>query len=335
MDSQSDVQQVKEFHKETILKKANVVGLGLGLKEIDGRKTDEICVVVLVRQKVPRVTLDPQDLVPSSIEGVSTDVLQVGELWALQSRTGRWRPAPGGVSIGHFKITAGTLGTVVRDRDTDARLILSNNHVLANSNDAAPGDPILQPGAADGGRLKDDTLAVLERFVPLNFSLSQPDCPLAISIADAANFVARLLGSKHRLQAVQVDPLAANLVDAAVARPTEDALVLDEILEIGVASGTTHASLGMAVRKSGRTTSMTTGEITVLNTTVNVNYGQSRVARFEDQIVSGAMSQGGDSGSLLLAVESLQAVGLLFAGSNEATIYNPIESVLDSLNVDL
>ncbi|NIS81134.1 MAG: hypothetical protein GTO14_13230 [Anaerolineales bacterium] len=335
MDSQSDVQRVKEFHKETILKMANVVGLGTGFKEIAGRVTEDLCVVVLVRQKVPRVSLDPQDLVPSKIEGVLTDVVQVGELRALQTRTGRWRPAPGGVSIGHFKISAGTLGTVVRDRDTDARLILSNNHVMANSNDAEPGDPILQPGAADGGRLRDDTLAVLERFVPLNFSVSPPDCPLAIGVAEAANVVASLLGSKHRLQALQVDPAATNLVDAAVARPTEEDLVLDEILELGVVRETEPASLGMDVRKSGRTTGLTTGKVTVLNATVNVTYDQNRVARFEDQIVSGPMSQGGDSGSLLVAGDSLRAVGLLFGGSNEATIFNPIQAVLDSLKVVL
>jgi len=66
---------------------------------------------------------------------------------------------------------------------------------------------------------------------------------------------------------------------------------------------------------------------------VNVNYGSGRTARFEDQLVAGAMSQGGDSGSLCVAGDSLQAVGLLYAGSDQTTIFNPIKAVLDCLEV--
>lgn len=335
MDDHFGVQQVKAFYKESILKKANVVGVGTGYKQVGGSKTRDLCLVVLVRQKVPRVGLAPEDLVPAKIEGIPTDVMQVGELRALQARTERWRPAPGGVSLGHYKITAGTFGAIVRDRDTDARLILSNNHVLANSNDASPGDPILQPGAADGGKLKDDTLAILERFEPLAFSTAPSDCSLATGAAEVANFFARLVGSKHKLQAMQVDTEAANYIDAAVARPVQDDLVLEEILEIGIVSGTTEAELGMPVRKSGRTTRLTTGEINVLDATVNVSYGSGKTARFEEQIVTGAMSQGGDSGSLVVSAESLLAVGLLFGGSNQATIFNPIQKVLDILRLEI
>ena len=95
------------------------------------------------------------------------------------------------------------------------------------------------------------------------------------------------------------------------------------------------AALGMAVRKSGRTTGFTTGQITVLDTTVSVSYGVGRTANFEGQFVSGPMSQGGDSGSLLVAADSLKAVGLLFAGSNQATIFNPIQDVLNLLQIEI
>ena len=57
-----------------------------------------------------------------------------------------------GSSIGHYKITAGTLGGFVRSRDDGSVLILSNNHVLANENKGKKGDAILQPGAIDGGK---------------------------------------------------------------------------------------------------------------------------------------------------------------------------------------
>lgn len=324
----------KQFRRE-VLGKPNVVGVGYGYKEQQGRRTDELCVVALVRIKVPRAGLTERDLVPKQLAGVTTDVIQVGDLKALQSRTERWRPAPGGVSIGHYQITAGTLGTAVRDRSTGERLILSNNHVLANSNQASEGDPILQPGAIDGGHVETDTLAHLVRFEPIQFNQAPPSCGIASGVAAAANFLAALVGSKHRLQAFYQNPQAVNAVDAAVARPVAESELSSEILDIGEVQGTLEAALGMAVRKSGRTTAFTTGQITVLDATLTINYGENRTALFENQIVTSAMSQGGDSGSLLVAGETLQAVGLLFAGSNQATIHNPIAQVLEALDIDL
>ncbi|UCC85355.1 MAG: hypothetical protein JSW46_07710 [Gemmatimonadota bacterium] len=315
--------------------KPNVVGVGTGYKVVRRQGTDELCVVVLVRQKLPEAGLDREALIPPEVDGVATDVVQVGDIRALEEPTDRWRPAPGGVSLGHYQVTAGTFGSVVRDRDSGARLMLSNNHVLANSNDASPGDPILQPGAADGGQVEQDTIAHLERFCPIEFSTSAPDCPVAIGVAGAANALARLLGSRHRLEPYQSDLAASNLADAAVARPLDEGDIKDEILEIGVVEGTTPAVLGMSVRKSGRTTGFTTGEIQVLDATVNVSYGAGRVAQFDNQIVTSPMSQGGDSGSLLVAGDALRAVGLLFAGSDQTTIHNPIQAVLDCLEVTI
>src|SRR3972149_5298243 len=213
------VRQVTEQQKGTILRKPNVVGVGYGYKVVNGARSGQLCLVALVREKGPRAALAPEDMVPPQVDGVVTDVVQVGQLEAQQSRTDRWRPAPGGVSVGHFKITAGTLGAVVRDRASGARLILSNNHVLANGTSAAAEDPILQPGIADGGREESDTLALLERFVPIAYSLEPATCGLARTVADAANLLARWLGSKHRLQASRADPAAVNRVDAALARP--------------------------------------------------------------------------------------------------------------------
>jgi hypothetical protein len=333
MSEREEVKQAKELHKVAILAKPNVVGVGVGYKVRAKQTTDELCIVAMVRQKIPKDGLAREALVPRRIDGVLTDVMQVGHLRAMQTPTDRWRPAPGGVSMGHYQVTAGTFGTVVRDRATGDRLILSNNHVLANSNAANPGDPVLQPGAADGGTVANDTIAHLERFCPIEFGASPPVCPTAIGAANLANALARLMGSKHRFEVFQSDPTAVNLVDAAVARPLDDGDILDEILQIGVVDGTTPAGLGMSVRKSGRTTGLTTGRIILLDSTVSVSYGIGRVARFEQQIVTSAMSQGGDSGSLLVAGDTLQAVGLLFAGSDQVTIHNPVQLVLDCLEV--
>jgi len=65
---------------------------------------------------------------------------------------------------------------------------------------------------------------------------------------------------------------------------------------------------------------------------VTVMYG-AQEARFEDQLVTTPISEPGDSGSVVVDRDSLLAVGLLFAGSNQATILNPMQAVLDALQV--
>ena len=335
METGREINQVIQAKKDslnTLMTKPNVVGVGVGYKETDGVRTGALSVVCLVSKKTDK--LPPGGEIPDHVNGIQTDVAQVGEIVAFDGYTGRYRPAPGGVSIGHYAITAGTLGVVVKDRATGARLILSNNHVLANSNDAEIGDAILQPGPADGGRVQTDTIATLERFEQIHF-LSEPGtCDIAGLYAEIGNWIAKLLSSSHRLNVVQQQD-AVNKIDAALARPINDGDVLDSILEIGEIAGSTEPILGMAVRKTGRTTGFTTGEIITVDATVDVSYGSGRTARYEGQLVAGGMSQGGDSGSLIVEGNSNLAVGLLFAGSNTTTIFSPIQDVLSIMQVDL
>ncbi|HSG24481.1 MAG TPA: hypothetical protein VLA32_00070 [Anaerolineales bacterium] len=322
--------EAKKNYRNSLISLPNVNGVGVGYKVSDGKVTDELSVVCLVTKKTS--DLPPGGMIPAQIDGIVTDVIQVGEIVAL-SNTGRYRPAPGGVSIGHYSITAGTLGVVVRDRSDGTRLILSNNHVLANSNDANLGDAILQPGPADGGQLATDTIAHLERFEPIVFSSEPGTCSLASLFAQVGNAIAKLLASSHRVQVVR-QQAATNLVDAALARPIADSDVLDDIIDIGPITGTVPPALGMPVRKSGRTTGFTTGTINAVDATIDVSYGAGRTARFEGQLVAGGMSQGGDSGSLVVDGNSNNAVGLLFAGSTSTTIFSPIQVVLDLMDVN-
>ncbi|MBA3868274.1 MAG: hypothetical protein H0X30_03900 [Anaerolineae bacterium] len=353
---------------DSLLAKPNVVGVAVGLKNSVG----EPSVVVLVQRKVPTAALTAAESVPKEVNGIKTDVVEIGYVRAYDSPRDRYRPEiPSGVSIGHYKITAGTLGTVVTDRTTGEKLILSNNHVLANSNDSLVGDAILQPGTADGGQNPADVVARLERFVTIRY-VDDPDvpvptpspsptptptpggtgsCDIVSGVVSVVNAAAALVGSHQRVapasvHSVTVGPQAAvstvnaviqtpeNPVDCAVAKPLDPTKFTGEILGIGQVHGTKPAALGMAVRKSGRTTGFTTGTITLLNATVNVAYG-NRTARFTGQIITTPMSQGGDSGSLLVDGTSNVAVGLLFAGSDQSTIFNPIDAVLNALQINL
>lgn len=329
----ADVSRARQRNTERLLSLPNVIGVGDGYRVAGSERTDQVCVVVLVRRKIPREGLLTEHIVPKEVDAIRTDVIEVGDVRAHDGRKERVRPAQPGVSLGHYQVTAGTFGAVVRDNESGEPLILSNNHVLANSNDAHAGDPILQPGPADGGRRPEDTLATLDRFVPLEFQVEPASCGVALALAGLANAAARLVQSSHRLQAFQSHPEATNVVDAAVARPTDPTSIRPEVAEIGEISGTQAPHLGQRVRKSGRTTGFTMGEVVVLDATLTIGYGPSRRARFEGQILTTAMSSPGDSGSLLVAGDGPQAVGLLFAGSDEITVHNPIDLVTTRLEV--
>jgi hypothetical protein len=313
----------------------NVVGMGVGNKITAGQATQEPAVMVLVTAKMPNVS--PADRVPDTLAEHPTDVVAVGELLALgyapvvesyapmasdpQTLARRIRPAEGGYSVGHINVTAGTIATCVYDilpggsTNPPAHgvgvppryYILSNNHVLANSNAAAPGDPILQPGRFDGGVDPADRIARLSRFVPIRLT---PAVPL----------------EQHN-----------NLVDCAVAEGAFHDLDR-EIYWIGYVRGwrrKADVKVGTIVQKTGRTTHYTTGRITTINATVDIGgFPGGGVGRFVDQIVTTNMSAGGDSGSLVTTLDKV-AVGLLFAGSSVATIVNQIENVRSLLRVEV
>ena len=319
--------------RRRLLARDNVVATGIGFKITNEKKTSELSIICSVTEKLPESQLSKKALIPKTVDHIPTDVIETGSIRAFPARTDRWRPAPGGVSIGHHAITAGTLGCLVKK---DNRIyILSNNHVLANSNNAATGDPILQPGPYDGGKWPDDHIADLSEFVPIVFTESDPpgDCVLARWIAAVWNGIAKGVGSRSRLRAITLQA-EENLVDAAIARPLHDDDVSLEILEIGIIQALSQGELGMAVQKSGRTTGLTTGEILQVDVTVDVEYDAGQIARFTDQLLAGAMSQGGDSGSAVLT-DDKKLAGLLFAGSATTTIINRIENVFTALGLSL
>lgn len=331
----NDIFRVKENNKKNLLKLKNVVGVGVGYKN----HSDVLCVSVLVEKKETLDKLQPKDVIPEELDGTITDVVEVGMVRIHHARkkavdrTGKHRPAPGGVSIGHVAITAGTLGCLVQDNDeTEDIFILSNNHVLANSNDARQGDVIVQPGTVDGGSSVDQ-IGTLSTFVPINFGEGDSNCIITLILEWLLNLLGRLVGSSHRFKSFRINE-TPNRVDAALAWPLDIRNVSSEILEIGAPVGSNTAQLGDSVKKSGRTTGLTEGVIEQIGVTVQVQYGAGQIATFEDQLLAGPMSAGGDSGSVVLNSFN-EVVGLLFAGSEQTTVINPIKFVLEELDVSI
>jgi hypothetical protein len=296
--------------------KDNLVGVGLGEKVTGGKYTGLMAVKLLVRIKYTDSQLSDSDRLPEDINGVPTDVEEVGTFRALQApalaaaaavnpRT-LIRPAPPGCSIGFLDpankiIMAGTFGALVKRGQK--RFALSNNHVLADENSLPLSSPIFQPGFLDAGN------------PPVNGQIA------------------------HLSAFTQLQVNGPNIVDCAIAEIPDQTLVTNSILMIGPPKGQAVAQMDMMVHKFGRTSGYTAGRITSVNTDVVVNYnlgtlffkGQVIIAGIDGQSFSAA----GDSGSLIVERGTGRAVGLLFAGSPVRTIANHIGDVLQALNVTL
>ncbi|MEW6172511.1 MAG: hypothetical protein AB1510_05500 [Bacillota bacterium] len=323
-------------NRRNILLLPNVVGVGVGRKVVDGCETDEHVIVVFVEKKLPRKFLPRAVIVPKTIEDVKTDVVETGRFRLMDQFTTRERPAQPGMSIGHYRVTAGTFGAVVYDRKTGDPLILSNNHVLANSTNGADGrsklgDPILQPAPYDGGLKNKDAIGELERFIPMRYSAEPVTCPVASGVELYLNVLLSAYYPQYTMRLLRKQD-RANIVDCAVAKPFESGSIKNDVLKIGPVRGITEAKPGLAVRKCGRTSGITSGTVKYIDVTSTVDIGEKREAVFEDQFATSPMSQGGDSGALIMD-QSGRAVGLLFAGSDDYTMANRIQNVLDALNV--
>ena len=332
------LQEMLQKSRHRLLALSNVAGVGVGYKRVGDQSTGQRAVIVFVEKKLPRAQIKAGQHVPFQMEGVDTDVIEIGKVRLLNAgRTAFTRPACPGVSIGHYRVTAGTLGAVVRDRTTGKALILSNNHILANGTNgfdgrAHKGDPIYQPGPYDGGG-EQDRIASLYRWVGVTRHEEEAlHCPLAQAAAQGASAFLALWRPDYRLKLFK-SFAAENIVDCAVALPDAAHLVNPSILDVGPVRGHVDAEVGETVQKSGRTTAVTSGTVVAIGSSLKVVMDNEQEAWFADQVVSNMKSGPGDSGSLVINGRS-QAVGLLFAGSEKYSIFNRIQNVIDALEVD-
>ena len=290
----------QENHNDELLDKQGVEGTAVGEKWENGKPTGQQAILVFVQKKHShRSIVDPntltafsaQDLVPSQIDGIPTDVIEVGLITKQNSYKTKVRPLQPGFSCGHGLSTAGTIGGIFLDKNGKP-VILSNNHVIANENNAAVGDIIYQPGPADMPKNRSNIIGNLHKFVKIK---------------------------SHN-----------NLQDSAIAYLDQSLILSDSIYDIypGInqrLQGFSHAQVGQMVQKCGRTTGYTTGRVVGLNASFSIQYDFG-MARFNKCLVLSAMSKGGDSGSIIQDMQG-NAVGLLFAGSDRVTIANPIDIV--------
>ena len=296
----------QERHTAALMRIPGVVGTAVGLLS----NGQAVVRVYLAQDNVPGL--------PAVLDGVPVTRHVTGMLMAFSDPTTKARPAPVGFSVGHFAITAGTIGARVVNPSLSV-FLLSNNHVLANGNDASIGDPILQPGPFDGG-VAADQIGTLSAFKAIDFAGGNNTIDAAIALSNAT--------------------VLSN------ATPSDDGYGMPsaQIWNDGNSDGVfdnKNALLNLPVQKYGRTTKLTHGTITGINATLSICYEALFIfclksATFVDQIViePGQFSGGGDSGSLIATDDlNLNPVALLFAGSETQTIANRIDLVLNHFGV--
>jgi hypothetical protein len=323
---------------ERIKDKENVIGYS-GRLQPRLRKgqvvPEEKCFRVYVTRKLPLNQLKAEDVVPSVIDGIPVDVVELGEVKALSGsvdRTGFFRPLVTGISVSGGNVTAGTLSIPFKDSKGNVYLS-SNSHVLCD-NPSIPSDQITnkvikQPGNYDlkahGWDVNDPKYVVGEYFwhqqvYPIG---SNSGCSIAKVWSGIYNVLARAFKRKTRIVPVLE---VANKIDFALFKPSVEYKL--EVLELDITdkkfvgllfAGSSESTIICKVSnivetgytpvieysdvkvndtifKSGRTTGTTKGTVLDDSGNVTVSYGSFN-AWFEDIIIATAMSQPGDSGS--------------------------------------
>lgn len=303
----------------------NVFGIGVARKIKAGKLTDEPCVRLYVVQKIRSLSkIPPSARVPKMIDGVPTDIVEapparfhmrnsdLADSDCSAHRQELRRPIYGGISAAHYKVNRTTLGCFCSSKnakDAGRTYMLSCNHAFANMNDCVKSDPILQPGRGDGGGSSQD--------------------------GDVAGRLARWV-------TLHLDGSTPNLVDAAIAEVESGVKVQNEICMIGPLVGTRAARENMPVRKHGCKTGYTEGIVDYLNFDWTIQYGSSNWVHVTKQlhiVPHGypSFALPGDSGSVVVAGDSGDAVGLYIAGADDGSygIASPISSVCRALKISI
>ena len=326
------------IYKYNILKYYNVTGYAKTFQKRQRKDKilDEVCIQIHVTKKVPLKELRKQDILPSMIEDIATDVVEFGEIKALPSaknvgKTTRIRPLVAGISVGNASITAGTLGWFMektKSPDKGEVFLGSNAHVLSEEpkNKSSNEKRILQPGDYDGGT----EVAAEYYWHKQLYPIAVPsECNLSRGVAYTLNVISELLGRKTRFLPVAEE---TNFIDFAVAKPIvpwepsffdvelppnkfgfvgfgfagSDQVSLgcrqDYILDEGYQPlnyEVADVSVGDVIHKTGRTSCYSKAPVKLESAYELINYG-TYYCGFDDVIViEGKLLSPGDSGSSL------------------------------------
>ena len=213
---------------------------------------------------------------------------------------------------------AGTFGALVRS--TGAMMALSNNHVFAACNHVPVGQPILSPSAMD----------------------ARPEIPAPRELCRHAGIVELRSGTPTLVPMARCDAAVASITDESIVSSWQG----DDVAGYDTPVNTATPFAGLRVKKTGRTTGITSGTVeAVIPTPMPLPYKNTNFTGavwFTDVWTVRAddyeqFALPGDSGSLVVTENGDSAVGLLFAASAKGDYgwIAPIDVVLNELNLTL
>lgn len=295
----------------------DVFAVGIGYKITDGKKTDTLCISVLTTKKKSLATISEGQCLPRSVEGTAVDVVEMKGIREFDQQEGdsridpnMYRPMQGGIQLSHLhektpQYISIAFGTLGMFVREKANP--KQLYILTNWHVLSKKDmDIYQP----------------------NYSGTR---------------AAQLLVA----EAVKGDYYEC--ADAGIAKvtvPIED-IRANSILEFGEIKGamTGRPQLNQLVKKRGRTTGVTHGQINYIGVTVS-----NGTQVFKDQVIAKGIDEGrvpvadgGDSGSVVLTydIETGEknniVSGLLWGGNTEdnSMVFSPIHYVFEYLGVEL
>ena len=302
----------RNFYKP-LLNKANVVGVGMGYKQIKNFQTNQLCIHVLVKEKLLSSYIAKSEIIPNIYMGFKTDVIETGEIIQGVSNTtvppllvDRVRPLIAGYCIMAGGIISGTLGCIVKKRIGTRYdyYILGNNHILSDSNKLPIGAPIIQPSSDYGGDPVKDKVAELTKYIPT-----------------------KVITRFHT---------PTNYVDCAIAKILDVNNISNTLALEGPIKGVSSAGLGDPISKVGMITGLTNGVVNSVGVTAKVKLiGSTDVALFKDITRADIRNSLGDSGALVINPR-VYGVGLYFASASPmSAFYCSLIRCLHELDVTL
>ncbi|SHE49927.1 chymotrypsin family serine protease [Streptoalloteichus hindustanus] len=320
-----EIRPVKRRVEDDLIVRPGVVGVDIGEKVTAGRPTGRPAIVVAVRRKLPAAEVPPDQLVPPEVDGVPTDVVE--EDYVLH---------PAVIPLGEEEADAGSVPPPDRTIVGGLSMGPCRPIRLAPPDVPRPGD---YTTAGTIGALVTDRGGSGAAMVVTNFHVACVDD--AWAVGDTMAQPSRMDGGRCPQDVFGTLARAAlsSRVDGAIVELTEVRPHQNAVAEIGPVHGDAPAAVGMAVRKRGRTTGLTTGRIASVDATLSVNYGNGlgvRTLRDQIRIVADGDRFGdrGDSGAVIVDAAQ-RVVGLYFAGTVDGGVgfANPIAAVLTELDV--
>lgn len=255
------------------------------------------------------VSLKEMEDMPAEVDGVKIVYYHAGDirLMALNQRA-MHDPMISGISFGAVDVSAGTLGGVVYDKETNLKYLLTNEHVVSASNNLDPEWPpkyhyMIQPGSYDGGNAVDHHAGNLKKVGGMKQAV---------------------------LEGQTCD------IDAALVIPSRD-IIDDELWGIGKIEKYKHVEVveDDEIIKSGRTSGVTTAFVCSVDVSANIHNIWGGAAHMEHLIrTKTSFLEGGDSGSIVYKKNTMEPVGLAFAGSSLISLIIPAETISKEFGVD-